>query len=262
MKSNATTLIERTDDFGVIDHVATFSNPAYVSAFSKRMQDPEGFSDVLTSQERAALRYARTDTRATLALSGTVLPSPMDPSITLSNAGVENPMRQVARVVPTSANTWRGISSAGVAASFDAEAAEVSDDTPALTGTTITCQKAQAMAVASVEAFEDQPNFAGELAYMIGDAKDVLEGLKFIKGVAGSNEPIGVETSIDGGAYEIDPDAAEVFDPDEVYKVVGTLSPRFRQNATWQLELSTLNVIKRFFNPLRTVTSSWSTKAC
>ena len=70
---------------------------------------------------------------------------------------------------------WRVNSSAGITASFDAELTESSDDTPSLTGTTITVRKAQATAVVSVEAFADQPDISLELGMMFADAKNRLD---------------------------------------------------------------------------------------
>jgi predicted phage gp36 major capsid-like protein len=42
--------------------------------------------------------------------------------------------------------------------------------------------------------------------------------------------------------------AGELIDPDDVYGLLEALPPMFRQNATWQLELSTANFIRRLYN--------------
>ena len=63
---------------------------------------------------------------------GFALPIEIDPTIMLSSSGAINPIRQLARQFTVSGTEWRGVSSAGVTASYDAEAAEVSDDTPVL----------------------------------------------------------------------------------------------------------------------------------
>jgi predicted phage gp36 major capsid-like protein len=56
----------------------------------------------------------------------------------LSSAGAINPIRQVARVIQITTREWKGVSSEGITASDDAEAAEVSDDSPTLAQPTIT----------------------------------------------------------------------------------------------------------------------------
>ena len=250
-KETATAIVENRREVAsdVARHILRFSDPHYVSAFRSYMEDPDGFGDTLSPAEKAAWKLGRQEARATFGLSGAVLPSPMDPTIVLSNAGQEGSLRSISKVRQTAANTYRTINSAGVTASFDAETTEVSDDTPSLAGTTITCRKAQAMVIASIEAGADQPGYAAEVANMFGDAKFRLEETNFVKGVAASNQPIGIQTSIDGGSYELGPDVAETFDADEVYNTLEGLSPRWRPNATWVLELSTLNTIRRFYNP-------------
>ena len=119
-------------------------------------------------------------------------------------------------------------------------------DTPGLTEITITMRKAQAFVQASIEAAADQEDISSEVVRMIGDAKARLEGDNFITGLGGSNEPVGIEGKLDGGASEFDPDTAEVFASVDVYGIAADLSPRWRQNATWMAELSTLNEIDKF----------------
>ena len=64
--------------------------------------------------------------------------------------------------------------------------------------------------------------------------------------MAGSNEPIGIEGKLDGGASEFDPASAEVFAAADVYGIIADLSPRWRPNATFMAELSTINEIDQF----------------
>jgi predicted phage gp36 major capsid-like protein len=66
------------------------------------------------------------------------IPFTLDPSILLTSNGALNPIREVARVIQIATREWKGVSSAGVTASYDAEASEVSDDTPTLAQPTIT----------------------------------------------------------------------------------------------------------------------------
>ena len=188
IKEAGSKVVEKTDEVrGVAEHVLLTSHPSYVSAFNKLLRDPEGFRDILTPDERGAWADVRAmQTRAALDISGSVLPSPLDPSIVLTNAGIVDPMRGVASISQTVANTKRFITSAGVTASFDAELTEVSDDTPTLNEVTITTRKAQAFVQASIEAAADQEDISSEVVRMIADAKARLEGANWITGLAGS----------------------------------------------------------------------------
>lgn len=255
LKQGATRTIERLHDVegapsdvkGVSGHILRFSNPLYVAAFRKHAADPEGFLADLTPDENRVWREAREYQRAVLQTSGAVLPSPLDPTIVLTNDGVDDPMRQVARVDTTVSKTKRYITSAGATFSFDAEAAEVSDDTHTETEVEITTHKAQGFLQATIETWMDQPGFSEEVARIIADGKARLEGDKFITGT-GTNEPFGIEVELAGTSSEVNA-AGEALVADDVYGLLEALPPRFRQNARWQLELSTLNFIHRLFNP-------------
>lgn len=257
LKQSATATIERAgrdaadggqaDVRGISAHVLRYSHPLYVSAFRKFSRDPETYVADLTSDEARVWREAREYQRATLTTSGAVLPSPLDPTIVLTNDGVTDPMRQVARVDSTTAASKRYITSAGSTFSFDAEAAEVSDDTFTETEVEITTHKAQGFIEASIEAAMDQPGFESEVARIIADGKQRLEGSKFIKGAGdGSDEPQGIETALDGTSSEVAPETAETYAVDDVYNLIEELPPRFRNRATWQLEYATSNATARF----------------
>jgi HK97 family phage major capsid protein len=233
---------------GVAAHVLRYSDPLYVSAFRKYAKDPETYVADLTPEEARAWRSAREEQRATLQTTGAVLPSPMDPTIVLTNAGTQDPMRQVARIDTTVSKAKRYITSAGSTFSFDAELTEVSDDTHTETEVEITTRKAQGWIQATIETFMDQPEFSTEVVKIIADGKARLEGSKFITGASGSNEPIGIETKLTGGASEVN-SAGEALDADDVYGLLEALPARWRPNAAWQLELSTRNFIHRLHNP-------------
>ena len=232
---------------GVAAHVLRYSDPLYVSAFRKYVRDPETYVADLTRDEARVWRAAREEQRATLATSGAVLPSPLDPSIVLTNDGAVDPMRALCRVDSTTSDSKRYITSAGSTFSYDAELAEVSDDTFAETEVTIGVEKGQGWIEASMEAWMDQPNFDSEVARIIADGKARLDAAKFVTGT-GTNEPFGIEVSLTGGASEVN-SAGEALAADDVYGLLEALPPRFRQRAVWQMELSTRNFLHRLYNP-------------
>lgn len=258
LKESATGTLERLRDLpseagsdvkGVSEHIIRFSHPDYVSAFRKYSRDPESYVADFTPNERRIWQAAREHQRAALQTSGAVLPSPMDPTIVLTNDGAVDPMRSAARVDTTASKSKRYITSAGSTFSFDAELSEVSDDTFSEAEPEITTHKAQGFIQASIETWMDQPGFSEEVAKIIADGKARLEADKFINGAGdGSNEPFGIVTELTGGSSEVDA-AGEAIVADDVYGLLEALPPRFRMNARWQLELSTRNFIHRLWNP-------------
>ena len=255
LKQTATETIQRAgvgatsgtaDVRGVAGHVLRYSHPLYISAFRKYAQDPESYVADLEPDEREVWAEAREHQRAVLDTIGAVLPSPLDPTIVLTNVGVVDPMRSVARVDTAASLTKRYITSAGSTFSFDAENTEVSDDTLTETEVTITTRKAQGFIQATIEAWMDQPDFSSEMSRIIADGKQRLEGDKFLTGLAASNEPIGIEGKLDGGASEVAPATVEVFASADVYALIEALPPRWRDRATWMAELSTINQIDQF----------------
>lgn len=260
MKDSATQVLESagrdaadplaaTQDIrGISEFMIRHSHPLYMSAFGKYMNDPQMFVADFTSEEAQIWRENREYNRvhgATLDTTGAVLPSPLDPAIVLTNVGVKDPMRSVARHDRTMSKTKRYIVSAGSTFSFDAEKAEVSDDTHTETEIEITTHKAQGFIQASIEAAMDQPDLAKEVSGIIRDAKVRLEADKFING-SGTNEPWGIQTRLDGSASELAPATPETFASADVYSTIEALPPRWRPNATWQAELSTINAIDQF----------------
>ena len=167
----------------------------------------------------------------------------------LTNDSMTDPMRSVARVDSTTANSKRYITSPGSNFSFDAELAEVSDDTFTETEVKLVPETAQGWIQASIEVWMDHPGFDSEVAKIIADGKARLEAGKFVNGAgSGSNEPLSIVTALTGGASEIDA-AGKAIAADDVYGLIEALPPSFRESARWQLELSTRNFIHRLHNP-------------
>ncbi len=180
--------------------LAVCSSPEYARAFGKLAKDPVSGHNTFTSAERAAWD-AGLEARAAMAIGsgatgGFAVPTHLDPTVIITNDGSSNVIRQISRQVNLSVgNTWNGISSDGVTASYDAEAAEVSDDSPTLAQPSIDAHMARAFVRGSIEAFDDIPNLQSEVLRLFADAKDRLEETKFTVG-SGVAEPEGVFTAI------------------------------------------------------------------
>ena len=218
--------------------IAVCSSPEYARAFAKLAVDPVSGHNSWTSAERAAWDKML-EARAAMAVGadatgGFMVPTHLDPTIILTNSGTSNVIRSISRQVTLASQTrWHGVSSAGVTASYDAEATEVSDDSPTVAGPTIDTFQGQAFIRASVQAFDDIANLQSEALRLFADAKDRLEETKFTVGV-GSTEPTGVFTTIAAttASRVVSTTAATigVVDLDAVYKAVPA---RHRRVAHW-----------------------------
>jgi HK97 family phage major capsid protein len=199
--------------------------PEYVDAFSKLMM---GRSELLTAEERVAM------SDGTSANGGYLLPTHLDPTIILTNAGSGNELRTIARVVTlTEGKVWHGVTSAGVTASYDPELAEVSDDSPTFGNPAVTAHKAQSLVQASIEAFEDIAGLQSDVLMMFADARDRLEGNKFAVG-GGTNEPFGIFTVLAANTnVNVTSTTAAAIGLVDVHKVYAAVPRRFRSRSSW-----------------------------
>ena len=170
--------------------LAVRSTDAYERGWLKVMS---GNANFLTDEERTAVAVG------TSTQGGLMVPTHLDPTVILTNTGSANAIRRIARVVTlTVGNTWNGVSSAGVTASWDGELTEVSDDSPVpFAKPSVPTYKAQAFVQASVEALEDIAQLGNDVLLMFADARDRLEGAAHAVGT-GSGQPTGIFTAITG----------------------------------------------------------------
>lgn len=163
---------------------------------------------------------------------GFLVPFVLDPTVILTSDAAVNPYRRIARMIQlANANTWKGVSSAGVVASFDPEFTEVSDDTPDFEQPDLYVEKAQAFVEFSFEADQDIPGLAGELATMFQEAKDELEADKYTNGAGhDSDEPEGILT---GATTTIDSSGSGAIAIDDTDALEAGLPPRWRSRAEY-----------------------------
>lgn len=222
---------------------------AYRTGFQKAMV---GRSDMWDPEERDAFRAALSLTDAN---GGFAVPFTLDPTVISTNDVSTNPFRRISRTVSTVTNDWNGITSAGVTASFDAEAAEVSDDSPTLGQPNIPVHMARAFARGSIEISQDWASIETDLRTMFQEAKDDLEGTVFTTGT-GTNQPTGIITALTGTASEINAAADDTFAIGDVYTVEAALPPKYRlarmdgdtttSRASWIANHAIYNLIRRF----------------
>jgi HK97 family phage major capsid protein len=181
--------------------------------------------------------------------SETPVPVTIDPTVLHTSDGAANPMRQIARVVSITGNTWRGISSDGVTIDYAAELTAVNPQSPTFAAPDVTVVKAQAEVQFSIEVDQDWSALRGELGLMFQEAKDEKEANKFLLG-SGTNEPEGLITAlIADGTVTVDTASVNTLALADLDLLIDALPPRFDANAQWIGNRSV-------FSHLRALTSS------
>jgi HK97 family phage major capsid protein len=236
----ATAILEEHDnDKGAISRQALLtSSPAYLRAFAKAAR---GNQHTFTAEEADAVERAMSLTDAA---GGFLVPFQLDPTVIITSAGSRNDIRQVARQVVATGDAWNGVSSTAVSWSFDAEGAEVSDDTTTFAGPAITIYKAAGFVPISIEALQDESNVAQEVGRLLAFGKDTLDATQLITGTGSA--PQGIVTALTGTASEINAATDDAFAIADVYTIQGSLPARHRANASWLANNSIYNLIRRF----------------
>lgn len=246
-KESVTHLLEAVDDTrGTIAKLVLATGPeAYRSAFGKYITGDERS---MTAEERDTVAQANGLIRAaglTTTSGGFAIPFPIDPTLILTNSGVNGSFRDFSRNVTITTNAWQGVSAGAVAASWDGESNVSSDDTPTWAQPSVPVYKAQATVPFSIEIGEDYPNFAGDLMEAIVAGKDELEATAFATGT-GSSAPTGIVVALTGGSYITTSTTSDTFAVADIYKVFQALLPKYRSNASWVMNLNVLNLIRQF----------------
>lgn len=213
------------------------STDVYADAFAKVVT---GREMLLDNEERAAVAIG------TATQGGVLVPTHLDPTVMLTNAGSSNVMRaaNTRKVTLTEGNVWYGVTSAGSTASWDGELVEVSDDTPAFASTSITCYKAQAFVQASVEAFQDIAGLQGDLLAILADAKDRLEGTAHMTG--SGSAPQGLFTLVCGSTtLRTTSTTAATIGEVDIHALYRALPVRFRSRGTFVMNPLYALAIKR-----------------
>lgn len=230
---NATLLIQRNqgrEGRGIAEHILTTGSQEYQDMFRAYMEDPQGMA------ARAALSL-------TLANGGYLLPFVLDPTIILTNSSSANPWRRISNVKQTTSNTWNGVNSAGVTASWITEGTIANDSTPTVGNIVVTPQKAAAWVFGSYEVLEDT-DFGQQLPGLLADAKDRLEEAAFATGAGTGGVPQGV---VNGATTVVTTATTLVIAIGDVYAVQQALPPRFRNapGAAWVANVAIINAFRQ-----------------
>jgi HK97 family phage major capsid protein len=228
--------------------VLVTENEAYRSAWLKMVTRPNG-AMYLDEDERRAMQAwdeFRTMSEGVTTAGGFGIPVFIDPSIIMTAQGSDNPFLQIASQVDVNTNAWKGVTSAGVSWSFDAEGVEASDDSPTLAQPSVTVHMARGLIPYTIEVGQDYPSFAAEMSTLLAEGYDELLVDKFTRG-SGTGEPQGVLTALSAAAgCRVTVQTSGVnFGPDDPYKVWKALGQRFRRRASWMMSVDVNNKIRQ-----------------
>ncbi|TXH47816.1 MAG: phage major capsid protein [Desulfurellales bacterium] len=249
VRAAATDIVERYDttDGRLARQVLLTSSPAYLRAWSKHAR---GQANSLSQDEMRAWNEVEQFRAMSLTDSagGYLVPFQLDPTVIITSSGSRNDIRMVARQVVATGDTWNGVSSGAVSWSWDAEAAQVSDDTTTFAQPSIPVYKASGFVPISLEALQDEANVTQEVGRLLAFGKDELEATAFATG-SGTGQPTGIVTALAasaGGASIVTAAADDTFAIGDVYKVHGALPARYRANASWLGNNLIYHLIRQF----------------
>jgi HK97 family phage major capsid protein len=231
--------------------VTDTGDPQYRSAFAKLvMYGPERAGLEWSAAERDAydrvsrLKQEQRAMSLTDSAGGYLVPFELDPTVIITSAGSTNPLLQISRVVTSVSDIWHGVTSSSVQASWDAEGAEVSDDSPPFAEPTIPNYKGAAWIPYSIELAGDAPTLMTELGRLLQDGMLQLLNAALTTG-SGVGQPTATVTTLLGGSSVVASATADTIVPGDVYKVQSALGPRWQPNARWAANLAILNVLRQ-----------------
>jgi HK97 family phage major capsid protein len=225
----------------VARRIAVLGSEVYERAFAKALSP--GFP-AWDEPEKAAITAAReiqvAEARAAGEGSGSIggygIPVFIDPSVMLTVQDSAE-IWGYAKIVPTTTDAWKGVSSTGATISFEAEASTVPDAALTLAQPTIPIYKASSVITASIETSQDYPGFVNELGGLFNGAwQDQISNYTAVG--SGSSVPLGLFTAMSASTTSpshITTTTAGQLTGGDVRKVFASLPERYLSNASWLL---------------------------
>lgn len=238
IREAAMSVLERADRPAVLARqMLLTSSPEYLRGWVKLAM---GKQHALTAEEQRAMSL-------TDANGGYLVPFQLDPTVIVTSDGSYNEIRQVARQVIATGDVWNGVSAGAVAWSWDAEAAQVSDDAPTFAQPTVPVHKAQGFVPISIEAADDAANVTQEVGRLLAEGKEDLEAVAFATGT-GSGQPTGIVTALAASSPSVvlAPATAETFAAADVYATQAGVPAKYRGRGSWLANNLIYNRIRQF----------------
>jgi HK97 family phage major capsid protein len=211
--------------------------PDYLEAWEKTVT---GRELLMNDVERAAIAVG------TNTAGGYLVPTHLDPTLILTNAGAKDVVRGLSRVVSLTggANKWNGVTTAGSTASWDAELTEVSDDTPPVAPVQIPVFSAKSLLQASIESFEDISGLASDVQMLLADSRTRLEAAAHISG-NGTTQPTGIVVALDANTNdELSLTTGHTWTLADLQRVANALGDRWTDGAEWLIHPTFLGEIQ------------------
>jgi HK97 family phage major capsid protein len=175
---------------------------------------------------------------------GFAVPYTLDPTIIPTSNQSVNPYRPICRTIQLiGAHTWKGVSSAGVVATYRNEGDESADNSPKFAQPSVDVQRADVFIPFSVELEQDWSALGSEIARQITDAKDNLEATAFTTGSGTAPNPQGIIT---GATITVLTAATATFASPDLDQVEEALGPRFQARAQWVGNRAIYNLVRHF----------------
>lgn len=229
-----------TDGTAIARRMLLTETDAYRSAFMKGITQT---APAWTEDEARALNEYRAMSEGVDTAGGFGVPVLIDPTIILTSGASAAPVLDLARVVTITTDSWKGVSSAGVSWSYDAEAAAVSDDAPTLAQPTVDVYTARGFIPYSIEVGADYPGFAEEMRRLLDQGYIDLVAQQSVTG----STPVGIFTALDANTnVEVVVTTDGAFGAVDLLKVWKSLPERYRSRATWIMHTDVENEIRTF----------------
>lgn len=222
------------DEHGTLARrVLTTGSPTYERAFGKVATS--GNTHGLDTDEQRAMAMGVD------ANGGFAVPFQLDPTLILTSDGVDDPIRQIARVEQITGKEWQGVTSAGVTATRSSEGDEAGDNSPTEDQPTVKTSRVDAFIPFSVELELAWTALRSELTMLLWDAKATEEATAFITGDNVAPNPQGVLT---GATTAHTAASATALTVNDLYGIKNALGPRFRRNASWLASSAFYDVVR------------------
>jgi HK97 family phage major capsid protein len=210
----------------------------YRNGFVKVMM--HGSDAMCTNEERQAL--IRAQALGTDNAGGYAVPFQLDPTVILTNAGVTNPIRDLARVVQIVGKQWQGVTTAGVSVSRAAEGAEVGDNSFTLAQPTVSTNRVQGFVPFNIEIDLAWGALMSEITNVLSDAKAQEED-SFITGDGTGTNPQGIAAGLSG---TVTAGGTASFAAADIYNLHAALDPRWESKASFLAHKAIYNKVRQF----------------
>ena len=224
-------------------------NEAYQRAFLKMVTETPPVLELDETRALRAFNEYRAMSIGTDTAGGFGVPVLIDPTIILTAQGSPNDILALARVEVITNDEWKGVTSAGATWSYDAEAAEVSDDSPVLAQPNVPVHKAQGFIPYSIEVGMDYPDFAGEMSTLLSEGYSELVAEKLTTGT-GTNQPTGIVTALAANTnVQVAPTTDGAFGAVDLYALWGALPIKYRNRGdrvAWMSSTDVQNEARNF----------------